>query len=84
MRVKEHKDLTLDFWRENVNNLLTFQGQKILLGNGCVSNFEMEQYVKEVYSRFEEKRKQYQARLADDEDARYLDDLEQEIKESRP
>lgn len=84
MRVKEHKDLTLDFWRENVNNLLTFQGQKILLGNGCVSNFEMEQYVKEVYSRFEEKRKQYQVRLADDEDARYLDDLEQEIKESRP
>lgn len=42
MRVKERKDLTLDFWRENVNALLTFQRQKILVGNGKVSNFDME------------------------------------------
>ena len=79
-RVREHKDLTLDFWRENVKALLTFQGQKILVGNGQVSNFDMELYVKEVYARFDAKRKQYEAELADAEDKKYLDDLENEIK----
>lgn len=83
MRVKERKDLTLDFWRENVNALLTFQGQKILVGNGHVSNFDMEQYVKEIYARFDEKRKKYEAELADDEDMKYLDDLENEIKKKQ-
>ena len=30
MRVKERKDLTLDFWRKNVDALLEFQGKKCL------------------------------------------------------
>lgn len=79
-RVSERKDLTLDFWRENVKALLTFQGQKILVGYGQVSNFDMEQCVKEVYARFDTKRKQYEAEQADAEDKKYLDDLENEIK----
>ena len=42
LRVKERKCLTLDFWRGNVNNLLSFQGYDILQGNGSISNREME------------------------------------------
>ena len=61
LRVKERKDLTLDYWRSNVDALLTFQGQAVLKGNGQVSNGEMEAYAKEVYCRFDERRKKMDA-----------------------
>lgn len=80
LRVKERKDLTLDFWRDNVKALLTFQGQKILEGNGKVSNAQMEAYVKDVYAQFDAKRKAYEAELADQEDLKFLEDLEKRIK----
>lgn len=34
MRVKKRRDLTLDYWRNNVDALLTFQGKDILQGKG--------------------------------------------------
>lgn len=63
LRVKERKDLTLDYWRSNVDALLTFQGQAVLKGNGQVSNGEMEAYAKEVYCRFDERRKKWMLRM---------------------
>lgn len=83
LRVKERKDLTLDFWRENVENLLTFQGLDILVNNGNISNIQMEEYVRGVYAQFDARRKSYEARLADEEDLKLLDDLEKEIKERK-
>jgi len=80
-RVSERKDLTLDFWRENVTALLTFQGQKILVGTSKVTNSQMEQHVKKVYERFDARRKRYEAELADAEDMKLLDELEDELKE---
>ena len=79
LRVKERKDLTLDFWRENVKMLLAFQGKDLLVGNGSVSNTQMEEYVRSVYEKFDTKRKAYEAQLADEEDMKMLDDLENEI-----
>lgn len=76
MRVKERKDLTLDFWRNNVDALLNYQGQELLIGKGSVSHSDMEKYVKAVYERFDKKRKAYQAQLADEEDNKLLDDLQ--------
>lgn len=83
LRVKERKDLTLDYWRSNVDALLTFQGQAVLKGNGQVSNGEMEAYAKEVYSRFDERRKKMDAQNADEEDLRFLENLENEIKNKK-
>ena len=80
LRVKERKDLTLDFWRENVKGLLSFQGLEILTNNGNVSNLQMEEYVRSVYAQFDARRKSYEAQLADEEDLKLLDDLEKEIK----
>ena len=80
LRVKERKDLTLDYWRNNVDALLAFQGQAVLAGNGHVSNGEMEVYVKEIYNRFDEKRKEIDAQKADGEDLHFLENLENEIK----
>ena len=83
LRVKERKDLTLDYWRSNVDALLTFQGQAVLNGNGHVSNGEMEAYAKDVYSRFDERRKKMDAQNADEEDLRFLENLENEIKNKK-
>ena len=83
LRVKERKDLTLDFWRENVKGLLSFQGLDILENNGSVSNLQMEEHVRNVYAQFDARRKSYEAQLADEEDLKLLDDLEKEIKERK-
>ncbi len=34
LRVRNNKTLTMDFWRENVDRLLSFQGKEILKDNG--------------------------------------------------
>lgn len=83
LRVKERKDLTLGFWRENVKMLLTFQGKELLIGNGSVSNAQMEEYVRSVYEKFDAKRKAFEAQLADEEDMKLLDDLENDVKQNR-
>ena len=83
LRVKERKDLTLDFWRENVKGLLTFQGLEVLQGNGHVSNQEMEDYVRHVYEKYDSRRKSYEAQLADEEDMKLLKDLESKVKKNK-
>lgn len=79
-RVKERKDLTLDFWRNNVNGLLSFQGLDVLVGSSSVSNLEMEEYARVQYEEFNARRKRIDAQMADEEDMKLLDDLEKEIK----
>jgi len=83
LRVKERKDLTLDYWRQNVDALLTFQGKDVLVGNGNVSNQEMEDAVRSIYAEFDAKRKKTDAQAADEEDLRMLDDLEKQVKRNK-
>ena len=80
LRVKDRKCLTLDFWRGNVDSLLSFQGYDILQGNGSISNNDMEKYVKMVYDKFNSKRKLIEAEDADAEDLKWLEDLQNKIK----
>ena len=74
LHVKERRDLTLEFWKRNVDAILTLQGKDILKGKGSVTNAEMEKMVKEVYERFDRRRKMYEARLADEEDMKLLEE----------
>lgn len=80
MRVKERRDLTLDYWRNNVDALLTFQGKDILQGKGEVSNASMESIAHKVYDEFNTKRKQLEAKQADADDLKMLEDIENQIK----
>jgi hypothetical protein len=78
-RVKGRRDLTLDYWRKNVDNLLTFQEKDILQGHGSISNAEAETTVKQVYDVFNARRKQLEAQEADAEDLKMMEDLEKSI-----
>ena len=78
-RVKGRRDLTLDYWRKNIDNLLTFQDKDILQGKGSISNAEAEEIVRSRYDIFNVKRKQLDAQDADAEDLKMLEDLEKSI-----
>ena len=80
LRVQDRKCLTLDFWRGNVDSLLSFQGYDVLKGNGSISNSDMEKYVRMVYDKFNSKRKLIEAEEADAEDLKWLEDLQNKIK----
>ena len=79
-RVKGRRDLTLDYWRKNVDSLLTFQEKDILQGAGSITNYEAEETAKQVYDVFNSMRKQIEAQAADADDLKMLEDLEQSLK----
>ena len=79
IRVKERLDLTLNYWRQNVDHLLQFQNKDVLRNAGSISNKEMEAHVLTVYEQFDQRRKQADALLADQKDEEELKQLEQQI-----
>lgn len=76
-RVKLRKDLTLSFWREETDRLLTSYGIPVLASAGTVSHKQMMNHVDAVYSAFDARRKASDAEAADRED---LEELEQDAK----
>jgi len=80
LRAKNRMDITIDFWRENVDRILDFQDKKILTNAGAISKAQMEKQVAEIYANFDKRRKEFEALQADNEDLEELKKLEQEIK----
>jgi len=78
LRAKNRMDITISFWKENVDRMLEYNDKKILTGSGSVSNAQMEQIVQKIYNSYDAKRKQYEALEADRQD---LEEIENEIKE---
>lgn len=83
LTVKERKDLTMSFWKENVDRLLNFQNKEILQGRGSVSNAQMESHLEKIYEQFDQKRKEYEALDADKGDLEEIKALEKKIKKTR-
>ena len=80
LRVKERKDLTLNYWRNNVDALLNFQNKDVLKGAGTISNTQMERIVDTVYAEFNQRRKLYAAQQADKMDNDDLSALEGDVR----
>ena len=80
LTVKERKDLTIPFWRENVDKLLNFQNKKILQGTGSISNAEMELLAGNIYDKFNQSRTKYDALLADRQDIEEIEEMENKLK----
>ena len=73
LRVKERKDITLAFWKNNVDRVLEFNDKDVLLHAGSISHKQMEEKVKSIYEEFDERRKQAEAKEADLEDLKLLE-----------
>ena len=80
LRVKEHLDITMKFWTGNVDKLLEFNNKPVLVGTGSITHKMMEEKVKELYTKFNEKRKAYEAKQADRDDLEELEKLEDRVK----
>ncbi len=83
LRVKERMDITLSFWKDNVDRLLEFNDKKVLTGAGSVSKVQMEKKVKEIYNAFDKRRKEYDANTEDLQELEELKALEQQIKKNK-
>ena len=80
LRVKERKDLTLDYWRKNVDNLLDFQNKEVLKNAGAISNKQMENIVDAVYEEFNNRRKLYALEIEEKKEKDELNLIEYEVK----
>ncbi len=81
LRVKKRKDLTLAYWRDNVDALLRFNDRAVLAGPGSVSHDDAVRIASQRYDAFDEQRRIAAAAAADAEDLRQIEELEKELKE---
>jgi hypothetical protein len=80
LRVKERKDLTIAYWKENINKLLEFNDKKVLQDAGRISHSQMETKVAEIYEEFDKKRKNSEAREID---LKEIEELDHVIKQNK-
>ncbi len=80
LRAKGRQDLTLEYWRQNVDKMLEFNERPVLRHAGKISHAEMKIIVSERYDSFDSQRKKQQANAADEEDLRLLLSLETQAK----
>ncbi|WXT99416.1 MAG: hypothetical protein Ctma_0113 [Catillopecten margaritatus gill symbiont] len=77
LRVKNRQDITLEFWRDNVDKMLDFNDKKILTTKGAISKEQMQQKITEIYTLFDKKRKTTEAK---ETDLKELEELHNSIK----
>ena len=82
LREKSKKDLTLGFWRNNVDALLEFNDYPVLSGAGNRSKKQMEHYTSEQYSIYDQLYKDNMQKKADNQDLVELERLSEKIQRS--
>ena len=80
LRAKNRQDITMDFWRENIDRIIEFNDKEVLKNNGNISHNQMEKMVEKVYATFDKKRKEQEAIEADFQDLEELKQLEERVK----
>jgi len=80
LRAKNRQDITMNFWKENVDRMLDYNDRPILNRKSKITNAIMEEKVREIYSEFDFTRKKYEAELADNLDLIEIEKIEKEIK----
>ena len=80
LRAKNKDTLSMAFWKENVNRLLEFNDKPVLTKTGSISNAQMEEKGRQIYTEFDQNRKTIEAKSADLADIEFL---EREIKKTK-
>ncbi len=80
LRVKERKQLTLDYWRQNVDRLLDYNEKAILDHAGTVSHDDMQRIAHQRYDAFDENRRVAEAQQADAADLAELEQIEKRLE----
>lgn len=83
LRVKMRKTLTISFWQENVDKLITDNEFPLLDNKGNRTRVQADKQVEEIYLEFDRRRKDFekeQADRQDDEELKVLEEAEKKIK----
>jgi hypothetical protein len=83
LRAKNRQDITMAFWKENIDKILLLNDKIILQGKGNISNEQMEQKVDALFDTFNAKRKIADAKQADEDDMDELKTLEIKLKNNK-
>jgi hypothetical protein len=80
LRAKNRQDITMHFWKENIDKIILLNDKQILNTKGKVSHPQMEKKVDAVFASFDTKRKIADAQQADEQDIEELKALENKLK----
>jgi hypothetical protein len=80
LRIQNEEILTLDYWKSETDNLLTFSKKPILEGSGNISHDKMEQKVSKIYYDFDSNRKKMELKEEDEIEQQAINKL---IQKSR-
>lgn len=80
LRAKGKQETQMAFWKQNVDQIITFNGFPLLTHAGSVSHEQMEARTGELYLRFDQDRKRQEAIAADQQDEAELKALEAALK----
>lgn len=83
LRARNRQELTMDFWRDNVDKILEFQEKQVLRGTGTITHTAMEEKVRQIYSEYEQRRKIVEAKQADAQDIEELKALEESVRKGK-
>lgn len=81
LRAKDRQQLTLDYWRQNVDRLLAFNERPILKNAGDISNEKAKSIAHDRYEHFDTQRRHADAVAADTEDLKALEAMTKIVKE---
>ncbi|WP_439535847.1 virulence RhuM family protein [Methyloversatilis sp.] len=83
LRTKRREEIRMSFWRQNVDQIIAGNGFPVLTHAGKVSHAQMERTTSALYDDYDQRRKQDEARQADEQDEAELQALENTLK-NRP
>ena len=83
LRAKRQTITSMDFWRENVGQIVTANGFPLLAGAGSVSHARMEQQIAPLFLDYDQRRKAQEALAADEQDEAELKALESRINDRK-
>ena len=80
LKAKNNENITLKFWKENVDKIIEFHDKKVLNWKWSISHEQMKEIVNKVYEKFDNKRKKQEALEEDKKELLELEQLEKKLK----
>ena len=80
LRALNRQDITIAFWRDNIDKIIALNDKTLLTHKGTVSTAEMEKFVEAQYEQFNAQRKIADAQQTDELDLVELMAIEKQIK----
>ncbi len=80
LRTKSRQEIRMNFWRQNVDQIIRSNGFPVLNHAGSISHAQMENNTNALYVAFDQRRKQQAAMHADQQDDAELKALENTLK----